>query len=258
MDSYQKVTIAGSDHELYVKRDTHKGRHLMKYNGITNPKLTNLWRDAISQFQPDIVIDVGAQFGEVLFSTTYEKETKIIAFEMNPEYIPYLIKSKQNHPNFSQIEIIPTTSATLVSNQVVYEALPQLVPLEDKNYGRLLFNMRLDGFESFFLKRLKGVVDSCEQVVGYIEFNSIQLKENGVNIEEYIHYLEEHFTIFIHASTNKLIKLDSLNIPSLKRVVNKPYIITHLLLTTDSRLIETLGFHLKKAYLDMGFYYSKE
>lgn len=241
--SFTKVKIGDSDHCIYVNEQTNKGRQLVAGNGMLHPKVTDIWRTAATKFLPDLVLDIGAGYGDILFSIEYHNKAKIIGIEANNEYDPGLIQSKDEHLNRKQIEL--------------KQSLGQLESTEHK-CRKLLFKLNLQGNEREGLKALEKLTKSCEAVVGILDFNSIYLEENGTRIDEFISYVKAHYEVFVLKSTNKLIKLQPLTYPILKRTLKKPYIITDLLLVSDSNLVSLLGYKRSINYLDRGQYYLKD
>lgn len=69
---------------LYVNPTDGRAVSLARTAGATNRELLSLWRQLLHQLQPDLVIDVGANYGEVAFSTTYRPTATIHLVEANP------------------------------------------------------------------------------------------------------------------------------------------------------------------------------
>ncbi len=241
--SFTKVKIGDSNHCIYVNGQTNKGRQLVASDGMLHPKVTELWRTAATKFFPNLVLDIGAGYGDVLFSTEYNQEAKIVGIEANKEYEPWFIQSQNEHFNRKQIEL--------------KYSLGQLESTEIK-CRKLLFKMNLHGNEREGLITLEKLTKSCEAVLGILDFNSIYLEENGTRIDEFLSYVKAHYEVFVLKSTNKLIKLQPLTYPILKRTLKKPYIITDLLLVSDANLVSLLGYKRSINYLDRGQYYLKD
>ena len=241
--SFTKVKIGDSNHCIYVNEQTNKGRQLVASDGMLHPKVTDIWRNAATQFFPDLVLDIGAGYGDVLFSTDYNKDAKIVGIEANKEYEPGLVRSIKEHCNVGQIKLMNSLDSLLTTKQ---------------EFGKLLFKMDLHGNEREGLIALEKLTNSCDAVVGILELNSIYLEENGTRIDEFLSYVKAHYEVFVLKSTNKLIKLQPLTYPILKRTLKKPYIITDLLLVSDANLVSLLGYKRSINYLDRGQYYLKD
>lgn len=243
MAEFSKVTIGDSDLYIYVEEQTDKGRQLVVNRGILHQKVTDVWRAAASIFSPDLVLDIGCGYGDVLFSTKYHENARIVGIEANKEFDRCLVKSKNEHMNSKQIEL-------------KYSLGQQ--DLTELKCRKLLFRMNLQGNEEEGLKALEALSKSCEGVVGIVDFNSIYLEENGTNIDNFLAYVKAHYKVFIIKSTKKLINLQPLTLPILKRTLKKPYIITDLLLVSNVNLITLLGYKKSIDYLDRGQYYLNE
>lgn len=241
--SFTKVKIGDSNHYIYVNEQTNKGRQLVASDGMLHPKVTDIWRTAATKFLPDLVLDIGAGYGDVLYSTEYNKDAKIVGIEANKAFEPYILKSKMEHLNSKQIELENSLDQLLTSAQ---------------KCRKLLFKLNLHGNEEKGMKALEKLTKSCEAVVGILEFNSIYLEENGTRIDEFLSYVKTHYEVFVLKSTNKLIKLQPLTYPILKRTLKKPYMITDLLLVSDANLVSLLGYKRSINYLDRGQYYLKD
>jgi FkbM family methyltransferase len=70
--------------KLYVDPADGRAVWLASAAGATNRQLISLWRQLLDQLQPDLVIDVGANYGEVAFSTTYRPTATVHLVEANP------------------------------------------------------------------------------------------------------------------------------------------------------------------------------
>ncbi|MFS0824122.1 hypothetical protein [Bacillus sp. 1P02SD] len=238
-----KLNIGNSNHCIYVDEQTNKGRQLVASNGILHQKITNVWKVAAMQFAPDLIIDIGSGFGDVLFSTEYHKEARIIGCEANKELEPFLKKSRKEHPNAEQIKL--------------EHSLEQLLDTE-KKYRKLLFKMNLHGTGAKALKVIENLTKDCEEVIGILDFNNIYLEAFEIRVEDFLSYLKTHFDVYILKSTRKLIKLQPLTLPNFKKTLKKPYIITDLLLVSDACLVTLLGYTESINYLDRGKYYLKD
>jgi FkbM family methyltransferase len=69
---------------LYVDPGDGRAVWLARAAGATNRHLLLLWKQLLDQLQPQLVIDVGANYGEVAFSTRYPRTTTVHLVEANP------------------------------------------------------------------------------------------------------------------------------------------------------------------------------
>ncbi|WP_449539515.1 hypothetical protein [Ferdinandcohnia sp. Marseille-Q9671] len=249
MDSYRKVTIGDSKNVMYVNEKTNKGRQLIACHGIVQPKVADVWQAASLHFSPELVLDLGVGYGDILFSTDYHKNAKVIGFEEQEEYEAYHNRSKAEHSNGDQI--------TFIYGNGVRAGLDSL-KTDVEQINRLLFKINVNGNEPEALKGLEPLIKGCNEVVGILDFNSIYLNDSSKNIDEYLTYLDNKFDVYVLKTSTKLIKLLPLSFPILKRTFKKPYIVTDFLLVSNPKLVNLLGFRRSRNYLDRGYYYIKE
>ena len=84
----KKVKFVDSNCGFYVDPHDTRGKILLEH-GTLQKELTNLWRESIRVLSPTIVFNIGVNFREILFSTTYNMETEIIGIEANKQMMPY-------------------------------------------------------------------------------------------------------------------------------------------------------------------------
>ncbi|MCS7458845.1 FkbM family methyltransferase [Paenibacillus doosanensis] len=272
MNQLEKVSFADSNTAFYVNSGEHRGKHLAKIGGISQPAVTGFWRRAVRQWKPTILLDIGVNYGEIIFSTTYPDHALIIGIEANPQLAPIIEKSRQEHPNRGQIRMIyalasdcetegqnfyvdkywsGTSSAVPNVNQHLFEvhkvnsikvdSLFLNRPLADE---RLLFKIDVEGYEGHALAGMSRLVSECGSVLGNIEFNNSFLEKAGVRIEEFFAFLNVHFHVYIHTKGDSFITLNRLNMQSLQSFFKREDIDTHLLLASKNEDVRQLGFHI--------------
>lgn len=69
------------------------------------PALIDLWRRAVRALAPDVVVDVGANYGEMVLSGSYPRGTRALAVEANPRVAACLRRGMAAHPDSSRIEL---------------------------------------------------------------------------------------------------------------------------------------------------------
>jgi FkbM family methyltransferase len=90
---------------LYFDPSDNRGKWLRSSAGVTQPLLTWLWGALVRQWSPDVVVDVGANYGEIALSCAYPVQARIVLVEANPALLPYLRRSCASHRNAEQITI---------------------------------------------------------------------------------------------------------------------------------------------------------
>ena len=81
--------------KLFIDPDDPRALRLARNKGATNSSLVRLWRRLVEELEPAIVLDVGANYGEVAFATTYPAHTTLHLVEANPRLVPLLRQTVQ-------------------------------------------------------------------------------------------------------------------------------------------------------------------
>lgn len=75
---------------VYVDPQDGRGAELIATSGDYNPVSLDLWSALVGSHPWDVVVDVGANYGEMLVSPTMPAGADIVAFEPNSRLRPYL------------------------------------------------------------------------------------------------------------------------------------------------------------------------
>ena len=70
-----------------------------------SPALKRIWHRANCELRPDLVIDVGANYGEFIFGERYPHAKYVVGVEANLSLRPWLEKSRREHPEREKIAI---------------------------------------------------------------------------------------------------------------------------------------------------------
>ncbi|TIM31201.1 MAG: FkbM family methyltransferase [Mesorhizobium sp.] len=84
---------------MYVSRRDNRGRRILAMAGVTQPNISSLWHALSAKMTPDVILDIGANYGEIAFCTTYSNATSVHLFEANPYLEKYLQQSIQSRPD---------------------------------------------------------------------------------------------------------------------------------------------------------------
>jgi len=174
------------------------------------------WRDFTRHLEPAVCLDVGANYGECLFSLTYPSGTRVLGVEANPRILPHLERSRQAHPDTSRIHLrhaiagederqkawlwleprwsgrtraFSTGEAESEKERVEVPAtrIDTLVggltgPGELE--GPLVFKIDVEGFESFVLRGMERTLAAAPLAVGYVEVDRALMEAAGASIAE--------------------------------------------------------------------------
>ena len=220
----ERAKLHGSDHWIYIDATDPCARKKVVEEPLRGKVSDNLifWRDFAAHLHPDLIVDVGLNYGECMFGTDYETNATLFGFEANPRLIPHLEKSRAGHPAGERMTItnclvsdapaedIPfyvnpdwsgSSSAVREMNdrpqsiefKLSAKSIDSVVPLELARGKTLLFKMDIEGYES---KALRGFVETLASVsrsVGFIEFDAQYITWAGQSPMEYLGWLQQRF-----------------------------------------------------------------
>ncbi|MFV0535336.1 MAG: hypothetical protein ACK5MR_17040, partial [Cumulibacter sp.] len=75
---------------IYVAEGDARGDALIAAGGDFNPGSLHLWRQALELREWDVIVDVGANYGEMLLGVDLPVASRVIAYEPNPHVLPHL------------------------------------------------------------------------------------------------------------------------------------------------------------------------
>ncbi len=82
-----------SGHRIYVDARDTRAAALIARGGDLNPGSLQLWRDLLASSRWDLVVDVGANYGEMLLGASIPPGATVLAFEPNPRVAEHLERS---------------------------------------------------------------------------------------------------------------------------------------------------------------------
>jgi FkbM family methyltransferase len=255
---------------LYINPRENRGRALLISEGVTQQRVIQFWKQAVNLFDPTLVIDVGVNYGECIFSTEYPEKAKIYGIEANPYLLSYIEKSRRDHCNQSQINIIHafasdrnlnqqsfyidnnwsgTSSAVPLPNHrraekiavstVTLDSLFENEPLETH---RLLFKIDVEGYEAFVLRGMKELFQSCSEQLGLVEFDSVYMRRAGVDLDDFLAELTLYFSVFIFDDKDQLVRMEEPFFAWMQKQLDQKDIHTDLILTTDENRLRVFSF----------------
>lgn len=230
-----KIALS-SENSLYINSAENRGRALLLKNGETQTRLTTFWKGAVQNFKPTIVLDVGVNYGECIFSTNYEQETKIFGFEANKQLIPFIKRSRDEHKNKEQIKIIHALASdqtkpkqtfyvnrmwsgtssginTKMNKSIEMQSIDSIrvdsiFHKQDLQHERVLFKVDVEGFEAFVLNGMERLIKESKSCLGFIEFDSHYIRKSGTDLTRFLLFLDQHFTIYYFTNEDKLNKME--------------------------------------------------
>ncbi|WP_099361251.1 FkbM family methyltransferase [Fredinandcohnia onubensis] len=252
-----KITLP-SRNIIYINNAENRGRALLISDGITQSRVSEFWGEAVKSYKPTLVLDIGVNYGECIFSTQYEQGTTIVGIEANKYLMEYIERSRQQHVNRDQINIIHafagenenqdqaffidthwsgTSSGVQISEKNTIEktevpaiTVDSLFSQETLENHRLLFKIDVEGYEYSVLKGMINLLKNCREIMGIVEFDSRYLEKAGVNLDSYLTFLANYFEIKFYNEDNKLKKLTTPSISALQKELGTEHIHTDLIL----------------------------
>ncbi|MHA6483235.1 FkbM family methyltransferase [Paenibacillus sp. strain BS8-2] len=262
-----KITLAGSSHAMYVNLKDQKGNTLKSKNGLFQPRVVKFWRRAAAALKPDIVVDAGTNYGEIFLTAAYPEHAAIAVFEANAELIPYLSRSLAEHPNGRQIKLTNgfvtdkaeenvtfyvdkvrsgTSSGHHLGDRASKETIVRSTTIDhvfqDKMLagGTLLFKMDVEGFEWEALRGMSGLLKSCTDAVGCIEFNRRYMISKGIDLPAFVEFLAEHFILYAPDPSGRLVPLPAPAYDSINAYFNADKLCNDLILLSNPELVHKL------------------
>lgn len=216
-----EIPLSRSGIRLAVDRNEPRGRSILLNMGNGQKLLKNIWSRAVKELQPDVVLDIGANYGEFLFGERYPSASHIIGVEANARLIPWLEKSWIQHPDRDRITIQhaiaaeksnvqtsffvdPTSSGRSavvcrkeqwVEQQVSTIAIDDMLSDINAKESNVLFKIDVEGHEYPVLQGMEGLISSCANCLGLIEFNSRFVQQSGVKPTAFLEFLAARFEI---------------------------------------------------------------
>ncbi|MCO5051725.1 MAG: FkbM family methyltransferase [Verrucomicrobiae bacterium] len=186
------------------------------------------WREFNAYLQPELIVDVGLNYGECLFGTDYTPTAMLYGFEANPRLIPYLEKSRQQHPAGARMTITHCLVSDAPAENVPFLVNPEwsgsssairqmnethrhiefklpartldaTIPATAADGKVLLFKMDLEGYESRALTGFATTLERTRQAFGFIEFTPKFIKWAELDPAAFFARLRDQFDIYCYA-----------------------------------------------------------
>lgn len=75
---------------LHLDRTDPRAQRLLELGGSFNPYSDALWQLAVRSYDWDLILDIGANYGEMLIHLDPPGNTRVICYEPNPQVLPFL------------------------------------------------------------------------------------------------------------------------------------------------------------------------
>jgi len=229
-----RARLHGCDNWIYIDANDPCAIKKVVQEPLRGKVSANLifWREFNAHLKPELIVDVGLNYGECLFGTNYAPATTLFGFEANPRLIPHLEQSRQHHPDGARMTItnclvsdapaedVPflvnpawsgSSSAVRQMNEthkhiefkLPARTIDSVIPAAAAEGKTLLFKMDIEGYESRALGGFVGTLSRVKQAFGFIEFTPKFMKWAGVEPEVYFGWLHERFDILCYSNAKR-------------------------------------------------------
>lgn len=262
-----RIVLPDSSRILYVDPTENRGRILYMTGGMTQPRLNLFWKTAVASFRPTLIVDVGVNYGECLFSVTYPKNSKVIGIEANPNLQPYIERSKKIHPNRKKINTVyamasnedsekqsffinkywsglstaalgkPNGSKHYQQHDIPSITLDSLLSQYPLNKEKLLFKIDVEGHEEKVIQGMLQSIKNCSHMLGFIEFDSKYLAKSDTDAHAFLSLLQEHFNLYVYLNNQELYHFKQISLEKLQLLFKKKHIHTDIILASPGMKI---------------------
>lgn len=267
-----RVKLPGTEIHIHIDPTDRRARKKVLFDPIRGRLNRNgrFWRDFTVHIEPTTALDIGANYGECVFSIKYPPNVRVIAVEANPELMPHLLKSLHDHPSAAQIEVInslvsdesarsvpfylnrnssgqSTAVASIAADSGAVDAVEVTAMRIDDIFSnakylpdKLVFKLDVEGFEPKVLLGMSGALRKASLAIGFVEVDSHFLSRSGWTIERYDREILSRFQLHVPVDKKSLVlrKYDSLS--AYRRSFGKGRIHTDLILVRNPKGLDWL------------------
>jgi len=206
--------------------------------------LKNIWKRAINELEPQVVIDVGVNYGEFLFAERYPSAERVIGIEANADLAPFLERSRNEHKDKSKIElhyalasnasnekrqffvdesssgrssVICRDSTTCRELEIRTVAIDDLIADLCIPCETLVFKIDVEGFEPQVLLGMVSTLRKYRNIFGIIEFNEQLIDQAGSDPEQFLRMLAQTFSLWSIPHHAPIQRMKSANLLQLRQ-----------------------------------------
>jgi FkbM family methyltransferase len=174
---------------LYVDRHDHRAWRMAVRGGALDEDAVRVWGRLTELADPDLVLDIGANYGEVVLSADYPPGAEVHLVEPNPALVPLLRRSMREaglEATIHEVAATRTTGTATLNINARTSGASSLMPgwtadrtvevhtapvddLVPRGRHRCLFKIDVEGFEAEVLAGMSATLDACESWMGLVE-----------------------------------------------------------------------------------------
>ncbi len=257
MDS-NDVVLNSLGNRLWVNPDDERGRAMIATAGNVNPLSLVLWSQALGLSLWDTVVDVGANYGEMIVGAPIAPSSHVVAFEPNPAILPYLTQTCD--ASTLSIELVPlAVSDTPAATADFYRnerwsgmsGLSGLSP-ENDSTTLVLDQVEVTTLDSFFADRnpanacikidVEGadlaVLDGARQTLSKLAYWAVMIEILHLSTEQIVELAESCNLYLMDRRTQALVRVRSSDPSVIERMLNSGWVYPQdALLTSTHELV---------------------
>lgn len=264
-----ELVVGPGGRQIFVNPRDPRGRALKESRGNSNPMSLLLWRELVRALAWDVVVDVGANYGEMLAGVDLAGVGKTIAFEPNETVLPYLRRTLNElaHPVELRSEAVGHANGSLTFTEDVswsgrsgldvgsalrmrahdmreYEVpvvtLDSVIELSDR--PNVCVKIDVEGTE---LDVLTGAVELCRssgEVAFFVEILQLGIPD--------IAYLARRFDMYVlDRGQGQLVQVDGSSIEVIGSQIFSPGVYAQdavLVVRGDNRVVDAVNSSLRR------------
>lgn len=258
-----RILLPPHGNPLYVNASDPRGRQICR--DVERRAIhQRAWHHAIGLLTPSIVLDVGLNYGEFLFSGKYSPNARLIGIEANQSLSQWISCSRDEHPNRDQIETHFALASDRNASNIAFfvskmsSGLSSALPREgdrteipsitidslfahDEPIGSsVLFKIDVEGYEPLVLSGMSRVLAKCDTCIGIIEFRGNLLRQLGVDLDSYLKDLTTKFCVSFLDPKRGLTALPDMRYVELIKQLGVKEFKTDLLVASSPNVLEKM------------------
>ncbi|HEX5757513.1 MAG TPA: FkbM family methyltransferase, partial [Arenimonas sp.] len=268
------VRLPAAQADIHIDPRDRRARKKLLLDAVRGryPLHRRFWNEFVAALEPDLALDIGANYGECVFSPRYPAHTRALLFEANPDLGACLRRSIAAHPDAARLRLYPVLVGAEAGGEGEFfldadwsggsTALPRAaatrpgrlvrvprtsidaVVAAEGGCQRLLFKLDVEGFEPEVLRGMVRTLAAAHTVVGLLELNGEHLQRAGLDARGYREGLLGDFDLYVPDARCGLPLQPVADLPALlaaRARPGKPAHLDLLLVKRGSRLPSTLA-----------------